>query len=1055
MDALNYDDEGYSSEESLNTSLNLADIPFFGRDNELLRLNGIYNELRDKKMVSVSLICGHSGAGKSALVHKFIEDLKLDTSDANNPHCIVGKYCDCLGITSNPFSAIIEALGGLFSSVNKENLREFERIRSEVLRILGPDEVETISSLIPSFNQIPVSGFRRRSSTISTMAADANIVSSGGTDIPRQIGGWNRLKYIFQTLFQIICTKKHPLVIFLDDLQCADDASLALIDSLLTDKSISCLMFVGAIQATEVEEESPLSKALESLAKARKIERMNVENLTIKETGHFLAKVLHLSPIDTADLGIKIFDKTLGNFFFVTQTLQDLKRSDVLYYSHISFRWEWDIDKVETGPFNNVLDTVVLKLQSIPERSQQALTIAAYTRSTFDLNTITKLMKDLAYLSDFDDLSTILNDALSKCLLSYNTETEMYTFSHDRIKKAACLLVPSGEERQNLQAALGTCLWHMGAADDGEDWMLFVAADHLNGNKSANIDPIFLMDVNLLVGQTALVMSAYTEASFYLEKGIELLKQIDRYWEERYDLSLQLFQAYASAELYRGHIDKGGVIAHIVLKNAKDLRDQLPIFLTLAVVFGQMEHHKESLRLSCNVLKKLNAFPSYVYGVRNFLWLRSFFRNNTDDDILQLQRMKDDVKIITMKFIGQAIIRAFHISKRAIMAVLAVRGIQITLKYGLCGESALCLSIYAQLIIKKQYERSLRLTHLAHKILDQGNAQGVGGWTLVSSASIILRNDNNHAKIMSILQQGYRYGMESGDIEVAIASRVAAINCALVSGYSLLEVNKSIDETIEQSLFYNVKSQREIIMEYKLTHFLTKRDIPNFKDLGCFAVEGETCSKLKLGAGCVLRIMLGVHFGEYAFARTMTKMVSLMTFHFRDIQILRWSYSFFMAAGLARQTGKSKYRTMAKKIAKLFTRFPKSSTCIHQLMKAQLVATKVKLQPISTVQLVYDQAIIRLLKAGFIQYVGLGCDFAGEYFLSMNKTDLAGKYFSQAKLCYKEWGARALESHMEHKMRSCMPHQTSSSFISENFQKNDNPGLLSFYAYEQSHIDLF
>ena len=108
--------------------------------------------------------------------------------------------------------------------------------------------------------------------------------------------------------------------------------------------------------------------------------------------------------------------------------------------------------------------------------------------------------------------------------------------------------------------------------------MLFVAADLLNGNKSANIDPIFLMDVNLLVGQTALRMSAYTEASYYLEKGIDLLKQIDRHWEERYSLSMQLFQAYASAELYRGHIEKGGVIARIVLKNAKDLRGQLPIF---------------------------------------------------------------------------------------------------------------------------------------------------------------------------------------------------------------------------------------------------------------------------------------------------------------------------------------------------------------------------------------------------------------------------------------------------------------------------------------------
>ena len=140
-DILHYDDEGYSSEESLNNSLDLSDIPFYSRENELLRLKGIYSELHDKKLTRISIICGDSGAGKSALVHKFIEDITLDSSNGNNPHCIVGKYSDILGNTSNPFSAIIEALGGLLSSVRKDNLKEFERIRNEVLRTLGPDLV--------------------------------------------------------------------------------------------------------------------------------------------------------------------------------------------------------------------------------------------------------------------------------------------------------------------------------------------------------------------------------------------------------------------------------------------------------------------------------------------------------------------------------------------------------------------------------------------------------------------------------------------------------------------------------------------------------------------------------------------------------------------------------------------------------------------------------------------------------------------------------------------------------------------------------------------------
>jgi len=371
---------------------------------------------------------------------------------------------------------------------------------------------------------------------------------------------------------------------------------------------------------------------------------------------------------------------------------------------------------------------------------------------------------------------------------------------------------------------------------------------------------------------------------------------------------------------------------------------------------------------------------------------------------------------------------------------LSTHGISISLKYGLCGETALCLAAYALCIVTSQYEQSLRLTRLANQILLQSHRKVLGGWTILASASSIFPwNNNDHAQILKLFNQGYRYGMECGDIEVAILNRILAMTHSLVLGYSLKEVDKSMRGTMEQLLFYNLKASHRVLKEYEnLIFYLTDKKKPNFEDLECFGLNISDCSKtMRLKVGFLLRMLLGIHFGEFAFAKVIvTRMISmgLVTKGGNyGYQILYWSYSFFMAAGLARQTGKSKYRIKAQKIARQVKKFPRSHSCdsIYLTMKAELITMQDKKHSFTNVQATYDQAIHALLKAGYIQYAALACSFAGEYFLRINKKDSSGKYFYQAKLCYREWGAISLVDRLGEKLGSYVPLQTRDDFLSE------------------------
>jgi hypothetical protein len=80
------------------------------------------------------------------------------------------------------------------------------------------------------------------------------------------------------------------------------------------------------------------------------------------------------------------------------QALEELQRANVLYYSLITFCLEWNLDglKLEAELSDSVIDAVVAKIQSAPEKLQKALVVAAYTRSSVNIETLGILIWQMA-----------------------------------------------------------------------------------------------------------------------------------------------------------------------------------------------------------------------------------------------------------------------------------------------------------------------------------------------------------------------------------------------------------------------------------------------------------------------------------------------------------------------------------------------------------------------------------------------------------------------------------------------------------------------------------
>ncbi|NJK27810.1 MAG: AAA family ATPase [Coleofasciculaceae cyanobacterium SM2_3_26] len=78
-------------------------------------------------------------------------------------------------------------------------------------------------------------------------ASNEDLTASGTVAIARnETKAESRFDLAFQNAIRVFCHESHPLVIFLDDLQWADVATLKLVERMLADEDTQHLLIVGA-----------------------------------------------------------------------------------------------------------------------------------------------------------------------------------------------------------------------------------------------------------------------------------------------------------------------------------------------------------------------------------------------------------------------------------------------------------------------------------------------------------------------------------------------------------------------------------------------------------------------------------------------------------------------------------------------------------------------------------------------------------------------------------------------------------------------------------------
>ncbi len=296
-------------------------------------------------------MAGYSGIGKSSLVaeiHKPNTRLRGYFTE--------GKFDQFQ--RSVPYSAVVSAFKGLVRQLLTESEEQLGRWRQKLLTAVGVNG-QVIIEVIPEVELI-----------IGKQPAVPELGPSSAQ---------SRFNLVFGKFIRAFCTKEHPLVIFLDDLQWADSATLKLIELMMTDADMQYLFLMGAYRDNEVSPSHPLMITLDGLVEqGATINSITLAPLELKHTRELIGDTLHRHLEEVQPLAELVMKKTGGNPFFVNQFLKTLYAENLITLERESHSWQWDIGEIEAQNItDNVVDLMVGKLKKLPASTQQVLRLAS------------------------------------------------------------------------------------------------------------------------------------------------------------------------------------------------------------------------------------------------------------------------------------------------------------------------------------------------------------------------------------------------------------------------------------------------------------------------------------------------------------------------------------------------------------------------------------------------------------------------------------------------------------------------------------------------------
>ncbi len=236
-----------------------------------------------------------------------------------------------------------------------------------------------------------------------------------------------------------------PVAILLDDLHCADGASLELLQHLARHTRADRILLVGTYRDVEVSRHHPLESALRDLMREDLVDRIPIRRLDPEGTAKLIAATLGEGEVSRELIAV-IHQQAEGNPFFTQRLVRFLvERGDVRKEGG---RWiQRPLHKVEVP--ESVRSVIVQRMERLGDQTQEVLCEASVLGQTFMFDSLVRLAGRAEV-----DIEDALEEARAAGLVE-ESQRDQYTFDHALTQQTLYAELPARKRRRLHLAAAG------------------------------------------------------------------------------------------------------------------------------------------------------------------------------------------------------------------------------------------------------------------------------------------------------------------------------------------------------------------------------------------------------------------------------------------------------------------------------------------------------------------------------------------------------------------------------------------------------------------------
>lgn len=977
----------------------------YGREPEIEKLFSAF-ERAAKGGIEALIVTGGFGIGKSRLVEEIHEPVRR-----KNGFFVAGGF-DRLK-QDIPYAPIMLAFRDLIRQILTLEESRIAKWRGILLSELGDDGCRLMAGAIPELASITGAPDPVSDPELSTLAAE------------------KRFHLIFKRFISLFAIAEHPLVIFMDNLQWADTASLLLMENMLKTSDIDYCLMIGAYRESDAQNSRSMdffTKAFNSLPIRWDI--IPLQPLPPDPVNEMVADILSLNPEKTRDLSSLVRKKTGGNPFFIFQFIKTLYEKRLIAFDG---EWRFDLTAVAQSDITeNLADFIALHLRKFPRDVLDILQTASCIGVQFDPDLITRVTQ-----KPTATVSGILIEAINEgVLVSVGKEMR---FAHDRVRDAAYTLMDK-ETRMMSHLAVGQALVSgKNAAQIAEN--IFEIVHHLNQALDRIHVPgerIALAGYNLTAALQAKNSGAYSSTRKYLYKAMGLLTE--NCWAEDYDLTLAIHNEHCELGYLTGDHETAGRYFNAIAAHAKTPIDKVRAYETRIVMYTAANQLSQAISLGIEALRSLGmTFPKKISKIdilRGLIHARWLLRRKSPEDLVLLPDMKDPRQLALSKILMR-MTEPCYVENPDALVVVVLRLLALTVAHGNSPYSAFAYATYGAILcaVFEKYETGREFGNLAIRILEKFNDRlltakvhfliggGIHHWTRP------LRED------LTFFMETYNSGLAAGDHSFAAYGLTLYMYTLFFLGEPLEKVSEKFNQYYGPiKNLHQTSSFQEFLLWYQLVETLRSEtgDLHNISGSICheddFVTHWLQVNDLnRLGIHNIGKMIL------YYLADDMDACLDCARTgrKYKDAvmgQIFLAEYYFYYClallsvcpetSGRSRKTCLRKIRSFYKKIARWALLSADNFEHKRLIIEAGLASLE---HSFDRAMILFNAAIARAGRNGFLQDEAIASEMAGKIWYKLKNKEIAAVFMGRAYHCFARWGAVSKLRQMEKRFFDLLP----------------------------------